>query len=320
MSTTEKLPLRDGLPTTVKDWMKSASADSVLNSTIWDLESTASASKISRTQFLTLRVIVPPSKSISYSADYFQRYLCGPQAYQAATDYLDENKEWQDYLKEVSRQQNPTESIGLYSLTWHQQHAIFTPIAVKNTGLLNFNSASPKIMIPPTPPVAHRTRARANIAQILATEPTSIKPQQHIEDDRLSTYPKDIPSPATPESPALPHFSVKAEDEQIVNTALILLLISITKYHPQIKRTGLEWTLKRKVFKFGPSEARTDGFLCDAQGKTRAILEVKPFVRRTDFRSIQMQEAAQLAAWNYSENPEWGTALCDNKGTFRYSP
>ncbi|RDL39095.1 uncharacterized protein BP5553_03435 [Venustampulla echinocandica] len=123
---------------------------------------------------------------------------------------------------------------------------------------------------------------------------------------------------ATPQSPALAGFSPIAEDEQIVNTAILLLLNTLTAYHPDLGiGSCMEWTMKRKVFRCGPSEARTDGFLRDARHTTRAILEVKPFVRGTNSRAIRMREAAQLAAWNFSEAPQKGTTVQDSNGIFR---
>jgi hypothetical protein len=65
--------------------------------------------------------------------------------------------------------------------------------------------------------------------------------------------------------------------------------------------------MKRKGFRIHGSWVRIDGSLRinkdGKPGETRAIVEVKPFVRKTNWSHIQMQEAAQMAAWIYNEPP-----------------
>jgi hypothetical protein len=89
------------------------------------------------------------------------------------------------------------------------------------------------------------------------------------------------------------------EDEQIVNTALVNFLKAIVEHFPSVTST---WTIHRKVYKARFSnteyEARTDGYL---RGKgdsdARALIEVKPCLRRTNALKTRMQESAQMVAW-----------------------
>lgn len=102
------------------------------------------------------------------------------------------------------------------------------------------------------------------------------------------------------------------DDEQIVNTALILFLQGVC-----LRAQGLEnahWTLQRKSFNFEKKirgqhdetvrlfQARTDGHLrinIDGKSRSLAILEVKASVRAE--AKPFMQESAQMAAWISAE-------------------
>jgi hypothetical protein len=108
-------------------------------------------------------------------------------------------------------------------------------------------------------------------------------------------------APMTPTSPAAAGSVPSANDEQIVNTALVLFLNSTTMHHPKVR---VDWVLQRKIFRFSDLfEARTDGFLRMHQSdKVGAILEVKAYLRQNNMPQIQMQESAQMAAWIFA-NP-----------------
>ena len=104
-------------------------------------------------------------------------------------------------------------------------------------------------------------------------------------------------------SPASPFRDVAvpaARDEQIVNTALVLLLSSLTMYHPEVRA---EWTLHRRGFQLSKwLEARTDGFLRGGEKDTPlVILEVKASWRERRKPYVQFQESAQMAAWIYEQ-------------------
>lgn len=119
------------------------------------------------------------------------------------------------------------------------------------------------------------------------------------------------------------------EDEQIVNTALILLLEGVCLRAPGVDE--VEWTLQRKSFNLKNEEekkdeatdkkrgkakekgkeekkkteifqARTDGHLrikLGGESKSLAILEVKARLRSVG--KPFMQESAQMAAWIHAE-------------------
>jgi hypothetical protein len=99
-------------------------------------------------------------------------------------------------------------------------------------------------------------------------------------------------------SPMDPALVKAANDEQIVNIALISFLQALTISHKDV-RAG--WAINRKVFHFSDLfEARTDGLLkIGGEESPLAILEVKPHVRRTNIKQVQMQESAQMASWIY---------------------
>jgi hypothetical protein len=107
----------------------------------------------------------------------------------------------------------------------------------------------------------------------------------------------------------------KAPDEQVVNTALINFLASITQYFP----CPAQWTLKRKAFHIHDFEARIDGFLMDKRQVTKAIIEVKAAQRhnRHHVSRVRMQEGAQMAAWIFSEQETGFLSRKDNNNRVR---
>ncbi|KAL4946651.1 hypothetical protein BDV06DRAFT_53716 [Aspergillus oleicola] len=94
------------------------------------------------------------------------------------------------------------------------------------------------------------------------------------------------------------------KDEQIANTALILLLKALTIHFRKYLSSG--WILHRKAFlrtfDEAVSEARTDSYLSDHRGNTRVLIEVKPVVRETKPDVIQMQESDQMVVWITSDD------------------
>lgn len=110
----------------------------------------------------------------------------------------------------------------------------------------------------------------------------------------------------SPESMGLE--TVRSEDEEIVNSALVNLLAAITLCSGIMSmkgREGLQWVPKRQCFSLGSAkntvcEARTDGLLRNLGNSKRgplAILEVKPYMRHSSQPKIEWQEACQMAAW-----------------------
>ncbi|KAE8153590.1 hypothetical protein BDV25DRAFT_149138 [Aspergillus avenaceus] len=89
-------------------------------------------------------------------------------------------------------------------------------------------------------------------------------------------------------------------DEQIVNTALVVFLNSLTIHFDAITRC--DWTLHRKAFvaqfEAAQYEARTDGYLDDGKENPWGIIEVKPITRALFRQSrFQIQEGCQMSGW-----------------------
>ncbi|KAH6635957.1 hypothetical protein F5144DRAFT_486649 [Chaetomium tenue] len=102
----------------------------------------------------------------------------------------------------------------------------------------------------------------------------------------------------------------RSEDEEIVNLALVGLLVTITLCSGIGSVKGcesLKWLPKRARFQLGRAddpvcEARTDGILrnggpAGGTGQTLAIVEVKPYDRLSNLDRLEWQEACQIVAW-----------------------
>jgi hypothetical protein len=87
------------------------------------------------------------------------------------------------------------------------------------------------------------------------------------------------------------------KDEQIVNTALVLLLNALT----MSRGLSVSWTMHRiplrAIFDPYSYEARTDGYLSDSKGSPHVLIEVKPMERNKRQPQIRMQKGAQMVAW-----------------------
>lgn len=122
----------------------------------------------------------------------------------------------------------------------------------------------------------------------------------------LSTPPGSISKGAPLYSPVTSSILYpRSDDEQIINTALILYLTSLVLFFD----ISAEWSMYRKSFHLGGRkkkdkifQACVDGYLwTDNKDEARIIVEVKPFLRFENLKIIQMQEAAQMAAWICSQ-------------------
>ena len=116
-------------------------------------------------------------------------------------------------------------------------------------------------------------------------------------------------------SPTDPALVKAAGDEQIVNIALISFLQALTACHEDVRAY---WAIDRKVFHFSDKfEARTDGLLRSGRNEyPLAILEVKPYVRKSNIKQVQMQESAQMASWIY-DHPHKGSISRSSTGKMR---
>lgn len=283
------------LPSTPGQWHRLLAKRGLEKSTIHTVD-LASASKIGLDQFLLLRVLW---KKHEKRKDVI-KFLGLQDWVKKAQKELRGLQSWSTYCSSFGIDERIPE--GTFAIVRHYQlDAAKTDEA-------------------PTPtmfdtPIARRTRGRL-LQQV----------QSKMRDTHLSTpTPKstnipenwsasesddeDIPTPPGAETP-VPQELVNVmypptKDEQIVNTALIVLLNALTIH---LESFSSKWTLHRKAFiaTFGDAEfeARTDGYLNDHRDKPSVIVEVKPVMRSTKLSAIRMQESAQMVAWIKSDDYE----------------
>lgn len=298
-----------------KDWEKYAKKYGVLHTNILDLKILDSASRIKDPQFYALRVLWRRQ-------DYLlpELEICDRETLAKTRKFLRSWQAWRDYLEDIESKMGDSsfstvEDIGTFSLVrYNQMRTYLSPLPSHDYQEPDeyLDSAQPKVV--PSPAVC---RTRSNLATPATWgsphTPTPMPRDQtgpgfNMERLRRAIDAEESPrsqgpnAPPSPESPANAAGTLPSEDEQIVNTALILLLDCLTIYHPDIRKGGFSsprWTMKRLQLKCGTWEARTDGFLTMPGSKEniRAILETKPFVRNQNLKGIQKQESAQMAAW-----------------------
>jgi hypothetical protein len=155
-----------------------------------------------------------------------------------------------------------------------------------------------------------------------ATTPSSMQiPSFSTQTPSFSTQTPSFSTPLStgsslePISPMNPALVKAANDEQIVNIALISFLNALTIFHEDVRA---DWAIDRKVFHFSNLfEARTDGLLkIGGKGYPLAILEVKSHVRMNNIVQVQMQESAQMASWIY-DHPDKGYISRSSTGKMR---
>lgn len=282
------------LPKTPVEWHTLIAHRGLEKSTIHTVD-LASASKIGLDQFLLLRVLwkKKPRKDLIKFLEIqgwmrkAQKELLGLQS-------------WSKYCNSFGAgERNPE---GTFAIVRHYQIE-----ATKTDGT-------------PTPtmfdtPIAKRTRGQRvqqiqlEMRNMHLSTPTRKSTNVPENWSCSESEDEDEPTPDRPETP-VPHELVNVmypptKDEQIVNTALIVLLNALTIH---LDSFSSKWTLHRKAFiaTFGEAafEARTDGYLNNRQGKPSVIVEVKPVMRSTKLSAIRMQESAQMIAWIKSDDYE----------------
>ena len=295
------------LPRTAGEWAREVKNHELSDGNIHNILEYKSASKIEFEQYLCLRVIWRIRKQAYFKPS---DWLPG-DALVRAEEFLGTMTSWSKYLDSMGEKLAgaPIADIGTFSLVQYHQLRVYKKID-KDHG----NYEMPKIS-----PIARRTRSKTTEQTELAlTTPTRLSGKKAsrvvLTDDsgELDSFCLDSEEslifgpwhPLTPTSAAVAGSVSVANDEQIVNTALVLFLKSTTIHHPDVRA---DWTLHRKIFKFGNLfEARTDGYLEKGQsGEVSAILEVKAYIREDNVLQIQMQESAQMAAWIFA-NPDDG--------------
>ncbi|KAI0141198.1 hypothetical protein GGR57DRAFT_487535 [Xylariaceae sp. FL1272] len=300
------------LPRDVMQWTDRVQALGLGNLSIHDADTHFSGSTIDERKFLLLRIIWLEKKS--------EHMLYKNPAPWISDEYFTKSREslskpmiataWKNYLASISKSRETLTKeafagLGTFSLVrYHQLQTLepdhsftdegrpkldFTPVGHRTR--LRLQTAAP---VTPTRPSAHPTFAdqfqELNISESPGSPDT--EPSVSVSSSGLDTS-----------SPFLdPDIQAKAtEDEQIVNTALILFLNALTIHFPAL---AADWTLHRRAFRcFDQNnkkiyEARVDGVLRRKTNKEPlVILEVKPYLRDSKKNEIRMQESAQMAAW-----------------------
>ena len=310
------------LPDTVIGWKAIVKSYKLENQTIHKFEFPVSASKISLEQFLLLQVVwIQVRKCDSFIRPGDHSFL-QQEFLDKAKAKLDAAEFWNKYLDSF-RYTNRDLGRGIFpqigTLTFVRDYQV----QCDKLEVTDPSSSTPKFT-----PIAHRTRSTVHVQQQQLQTPTPASRSRPIIDPFSNMRLENASSPlkeSTPESssseaseylsPAFGNADLPpADDEQIVNTALLLLLRAMTMHFD----VPALWSLKRRVFHFGEDKAKVfaaivDGYLSSHNDALKAIIEVKPFTRGNDRKGICMQEAAQMAAWISSDpNPE-------QTGTFRYT-
>ncbi|KAJ5804397.1 uncharacterized protein N7518_000700 [Penicillium psychrosexuale] len=289
------------LPSNETQWNQWAVTHEVSNSTIHDAILT-SASTISEKQYLLLQVLWTKNKGQNIDLEHYELEKWKIKADKLLATF----KSWTDYR--ASFQSGPILQ-GTFALARMYQ----TRAAVSTDETFQSNVA--------ISPIANRTRSKAgeskmsDLTQRLQQLPYPQTPSKST--GTLPDYSDDEETPDTRDGDT-PFYSAgpkeiaylmypRTKDEQIVNTALVDFLNALSMHFPQASN----WTLHRKsfkaVFEHASFEARTDGYLEDTgSGRVRALIEVKPMLRRKKLNPIRMQESAQMVAWIKSDPDHTG--------------
>ena len=325
------------LPSTEGEWHDALEAADLSLLSIHDHPDTVSASGISNSQFMRLQVIWNEDKPNGVF-----RKLISDDSYASAKSAL-ERQYWREYIASVKKYginlpdgAFPTE-VGCMSLVQYYQlqclNAKATERFVDKVSPIKTRSMILKLKGPKETSPSRGSRSKTKQKELEKDkEKKDISPimdDLRISDSESSTSSEqgettefdigynDFDTPANN-----PILYPATEDEQIVNTALLLYLTSLVMYSP----IRLSWTLHRKAFFLRHSrdikfknvyQAQVDGYLRskDKQNSNpKIIVEVKPFIRSDHLQKIQMQESAQMAAWisNFPDR-DYG-----NKTTFRF--
>jgi hypothetical protein len=310
------------LPRRENEWHKEVRERQLQGKSIHGDGSFNSASQMGIEQFLLLRVLfAPPMKQSELCTPRQRRKWLSDTAFNDAKTSLNSQDSWRRYINQAKQQLSRDDSpdLGTYSLVQYYQSTVqgriksdeysrpkidFTPIAQRTRQALASQTPFP---VTPTP----LSRRKPSTDFLLSEMFQSVGIESQAPPSTGPSWSLSIPEMLSPVSPlrgdAAAHFQA-VEDEQIVNTALILFLNALTMHCKQVQA---EWTLHRRRFVLGSDgkdvyEARVDGYFRTRQNEVRAIVEVKPFLRYRKHDAIRMQEAGQVAAWisNHPPNVE----------------
>ncbi|RAK98449.1 uncharacterized protein BO80DRAFT_361507 [Aspergillus ibericus CBS 121593] len=275
------------IPDSFKDWQDEVNLLGLGTQTIHNIQ-LKSASRVSREQFLMLRVLWK-----EHTSSEFLHYVNLNQWLPVAKQMLEGLSSWEKYRQSFSSSIQE----GTFAPARHYQ------LQVSQTEQDDFGGGvvfTPKI---------HMTRSRTQAAQLPIRQPdfTTTPPRQTnpaFETPRIDDEPDISPRTSSP-SPPSRWSTIKpgdefmyppTKDEQIVNTALLVFLDSITLHF----NLSVGWSLHRMAltaeFTNAKFEARTDGYLSDHSGDIKAIIEVKPMLRQKKKPQILIQESHQIVA------------------------
>lgn len=332
----------DAPPPNEKSWRSLAKKYGVESIPIHDLLKFESGSKVEEDQYLALRVLWTQQTSQDFDPERWglERTM--------AKKHLDGNENWDNYLEFIQKGLWGNPRLGTFDMLWEYQRIV--------EGLEKDSPESNKVWI------SSRTRSQTKKSQ--PPETPSKKSRQQKPDPNFPSTPSRVPkhqnsllsrvagdleeltlgdepysssdsnAEETPLSVAVLGASgdyydfPPVDDEQIVNTSLILFLQGVCLRYPGVKKS--EWTLQRKSFDFTEKknettgdqkkgkekadkndspkrlfQARTDGHLrinVDGKSRSLAILEVKS-KERTKAKPY-MQESTQMASWIHAEPDE----------------
>ncbi|RMD45099.1 hypothetical protein DV735_g44, partial [Chaetothyriales sp. CBS 134920] len=277
------------------------------------MEAPSSASKISMPQYLLLRAIFSTKgttalKSVCKKPGAGEK-IVSKEIWSESENYLKGLTSWKTYLASITGSPHQEGTFAL--VRYYQQLTNETRNDPSEEDLMSKVTFSPRPVRKTTNRYASRPEPET------PTRSTKLKEQESSPSDlierveNLDMTPSDnasSPSELGDMSPISADMAINykaIEDEQIVNTALVLFLNAVTLHYTNISS---EWTLYRRPFTVQKVnrqkvyEARVDGLLRSkgSQARAQALIEVKPYVRRNNTR---MQEAAQMAAWIAEDPP-----------------
>ena len=298
-------------PTSEAEWEIRAKQFRVKSSAMHEIDVMGSGSKVTEEQFLVMRVLWrehrKDSKSITDKID--------TKWYEQSKTILDEDKQWQGYLKDFDENSSLIRPLGLFGLVKLYRQQV--------CGIQENSTAQDSAKFFFTP-VGKRTRSQmARLAQIHET-PTKRSGASQLEVLTPQTPEKQIVSGfgnlslqsdiggrsllgSTPDSPldaALLAFKYpQTPDESTVNVALLTLLNALTA---DTKELLSPWKLDRYALHFNHEgrkvyEARVDGYLPGTGNAPLALIEVKARSRQQHTHEIRKQESAQMVAWILQE-------------------
>lgn len=319
----------NNIPTAPSQWHTLATKYHVGLKSIFEIPNLKSGSKIETQQFLALHVIWK-EKNISR----FKPQEWGFHGFKSPENipkdkHLDNNKYWNDYLERVEGIEGSPD-LGSFDMLWEYQQnldglgengaessKVVTPRRSKRIQARGGKGKDAIRDYPLSPSVAAKARKDAICGS--TQQPDAATWGASSSDEEQETPPQEdtrvLYSPVLRgDTDEYTEFST-ADDEQIVNTALILLLQGVCLRAPDLGQA--KWTLQRKAFCFAEKpdqpnkpnkksvtlfQARTDGHLrikLPGLSRSLAILEVKAKARAE--AEPYMQESAQMAAWIQTE-------------------